>query len=248
MTARGARHRSFALASVALLAAACTGTAGAVKSGGPTPPVVLVLANNDIQGLKGVPAVREFVNQVEKLSDGHLTIRVESAWEGGNDEANVVRDVAAGEADIGWAGSRVFDTLGVDSLRPLSAPYLVDSYPLEVEVVQRGRSRLLSGVKAAGVSPLALDADELRFPAAVSRPLVILDDWAGLSVRTVPSLTQEAGITALGAAPVSGGDLVNGLESGEMDAIEVAWEGFMSNHIIDMAPTSRPTLHCGHGR
>src|SRR5512132_2438310 len=117
---------------VILFALALTGGCGSSgsgdKSGGPDEPKVLVLANNDGVNLDGAPAVQRFVDQVREISHGRLTVRVESSWAGGTTETSVVKDVAAGKADLGWAGTRAFDLLGVDSFRPLHAPFLVDSY------------------------------------------------------------------------------------------------------------------------
>jgi TRAP-type C4-dicarboxylate transport system substrate-binding protein len=228
-----------ALACLAYLVAACTAN-GAVKSGGPLPPTVLVLANNDTAGLDGAPAVQQFVDQVTAVSAGRLVIKVHSSWGGGNDEAKLVKDVSAGRADLGWAGTRAFDILGVDSLRPLSVPFLVDSYPLEAAVVRNGQRRLLADIAHAGVTPLALDADALRFPAAVAGPLRALNDWAGKSIRTLPSRVQETALSVLGAVAVSGGDLTNGLESGAIDGAEVSWQGYVIGHVVDQAKYVTP--------
>src|SRR5689334_9454453 len=96
-----------ALAAVAALATGCSATGGD-KSGGSGRPRVLVLASSDGVNLAGAPAVQRFVDAVAKLSNGRLTVRVEPAWRGGDDEARVIKDVAAGQADLGWAGTRAF--------------------------------------------------------------------------------------------------------------------------------------------
>ena len=53
----------------------------------------------------------------------------------GNAEINLIRDVNAGKADLGWAGTRVFDELGDPAFNPLHAPLLIDSYDLEEKVL-----------------------------------------------------------------------------------------------------------------
>ena len=77
------------------------------------------------------PALTYFVEQVEEISDGEIRIEIVGEWGDAADdaEAAVVRGVAEGDVDLGWAGSRVFDTLGVSDFQALTAPMLVDSMP-----------------------------------------------------------------------------------------------------------------------
>ena len=63
--------------------------------------------------------------EVEELSRGRLQIRFENSWgqgRDGNAEVNLIRDVQAGKADLGWVGSRAFDLVGVRAFGPLHAP------------------------------------------------------------------------------------------------------------------------------
>ena len=46
-----------------------------------------------------------------------------------------MRAVAAGQVDLGWSGTRVFDTMGVTSFQALHAPMLIDSYALQHAVI-----------------------------------------------------------------------------------------------------------------
>lgn len=187
--------------------------------------------------LDGAPAVQRFVDRVREISRGHLTVRVESTWAGGNTETRVVKDVAAGKADLGWAGTRAFDLLGVDSFRPLHAPFLVNSYALEAAVVRDPLGRqLLAGVEPTGVTPLALTADELRFPAATAKPLLSPADWRGRSFRTAGSRSQADAIEALGAKPVLDGDLTNLIQSGAIDGLETMWWTYQARSLHEVSP------------
>jgi TRAP-type transport system periplasmic protein len=218
------------------LTAGCGSLGGAEKSGSNVPKV-LVLANNDGTNLDGAPAVQRFVDRVREISRGHLTVRVESTWAGGSTETRVLKDVAAGKADLGWAGTRAFDLLGVDSFRPLHAPFLVDSYTLEAAVVRDPLGRqMLAGVQPTGVTPLALAADELRFPAATAKPLLSPADWRGRSFRTVGSRSQAEAIDALGAKPVLDGDLTNLFEEGAIDGLETMWWTYQANGLHALSP------------
>ena len=124
---------------VALALAGC-GLAAGNKAGGPGAPVVLRLAT--VNGTPGfMPQVDPYlVNRVAALSGGNVQIamvyHVGENVPGG--EQQVVRGVAAGRYDLGVVGTRVFDTLGVDSFQALTAPMLIDSYPLERAVIGSG--------------------------------------------------------------------------------------------------------------
>jgi TRAP-type C4-dicarboxylate transport system substrate-binding protein len=192
-----------ALVAVSLLSAGCDAAIGD-KSGGPARPRVLVLASNDGESLIGAPAVARFVGRVREVSGGRLTVRVVPSWQGGRSEARVVRDVAAGKADLGWSGTRAFDTVAITAFQPLHAPFLVNSYAGQAAVVKDGVARdMLSSLDAIGLTGLALTADQLRIPAAATRPLLTPADFRGLRFGTVASTVQTQGLRALGAEPVT---------------------------------------------
>ena len=218
-----------ALLGVAALAAGCTGTSGG-KSGAGSGPVTLVLANNDHDDLDGAPAVQYFADRLEELSGGSVVVEVRSRWKGGADEAQVLRDVAAGEADLGWAGTRALDRLGIADLTPLHAPFLVDTYAAQAAVLAddevRGR---LDALEAEGMVGLALLADELRFPVGVRGPLLSPQDYQGKRLRTVASDVQSESLAALGASPTS-----EGFEP-TMDGAELSWWTYLVNRFHEHA-------------
>jgi TRAP-type C4-dicarboxylate transport system substrate-binding protein len=191
-----------ALALAAVVAAGCGASAGGDKAGGPAGgTVVLRMASAG----NPPPPVTDFTRRVRALSGGSLQIQLISQW--GNyapsDEAQVVRAAAAGTVDLGWAGSEVFDTIGVPGLRALSAPLLIDSYPLEDAVLTSTLpERMLAGLGRVHVTGLGMLGDGLRHPIAVRRPLVAPADWRGLSIGTYRSGVQEQAIRALGGTPV----------------------------------------------
>jgi TRAP-type C4-dicarboxylate transport system substrate-binding protein len=115
-------------------------------------------------------------------------------------EQQVVKDVAAGEVDLGWVGTRVFDTLDVKSFRALTAPMLIDSYALESAVIERGiTERMMRGLDGLGVAGLGVLPDGLRKPAGVSGPIASPADWYGITFGTLSSNGQAEAIQALGA-------------------------------------------------
>ena len=85
-----------------------------------------------------------FGDAVGRVSGGRLRIKWLNEYgrgRDGNAEVNLIRDVNAGKADLGWAGTRVFDELGDAAFNPLHAPMLIDSYELEEKVLERRARR-----------------------------------------------------------------------------------------------------------
>jgi TRAP-type C4-dicarboxylate transport system substrate-binding protein len=191
---------------VLLLAAGCTHVTQAQdKAGGAGEPVVLTMANTngDIAGY--TPAVSYFVHRVEEISGGDLRIQVLDKYGRFADDAEqkVVRDTAADKVDVGWVGSRVFDTTGVSTMQALSAPMLIDSYALEDAVIHSGIVKpMLSSLDDIGIVGLGVVADGLHKPMAVRKPIVGPRDWRGIKFGIFTSNGQAAAIDALDATPV----------------------------------------------
>ncbi len=197
------KFAAFALAAaVAALVAGCRGGGGADKAGG-SRPVTLRMADGYDPDLTLEPAVAFFVRRAQELSNGKLRIKVVDNWAGNRPsfEQRIVRDVAAGRADLAWVGTRVFDTLGVDNFQALTAPMLIDNYALERAVIASNiPSQMLRGLGRLGVTGLAVLGGGLRKPIAQERPLLRPTDWHGLLFSVIRSNEQAAAIRALGAA------------------------------------------------
>src|SRR5262249_27214780 len=212
-----------AAAALACVVAACAAPGG-TKAGGASEPVTLRIAtvNGD---LSYTPQVGYFANRVSQLSGGN--VRIDHVLRVGNfapaAEQQVVRGVAAGTFALGFVGTRVFDTLGVRSFQALSAPMLIDSYPLERAVIGSGIPRqMMAGLGRLRVTGLAVLADGLHKPLAVARPLLRLRDWAGITFATFTSSAQDEAIRALGArvSNLFGGPLRAAVRSGKVQGFE----------------------------
>ncbi|MCA1678369.1 MAG: TRAP transporter substrate-binding protein DctP, partial [Actinobacteria bacterium] len=181
------------------LVTGCT-SGGSNKAGGQREPkpVVLTFANGTTDPLE----LDAFVDEVERLSDGAIRIEVHSNWRTGQVayENGLIRDVREGKTDLGWAGSRAWDSVGVNSFRALSAPFLVDSYPLEERVVRsplvKPMLRELGRVDLVGLGVLP---GAMRRPLGIRRPLVKPGDFAGLRIAVQQSRVADATMRALGA-------------------------------------------------
>lgn len=216
------------LAAGALLAG-CTPPAATDKAGGSAEPSVLTMANG-YSSLGYEPGVQEFVDAVEEVSGGALVVQVQHEWgDLSHDfEPGIVEAVAEGDVDLGWVATRVFDTMRLTGFQALTAPMLVDSYPLQRAVLESDiPDRMLASLEDVGVEGLGLLAGGLRKPISVDRPLLSLADWRGIRFQTFPSELQTAAIAALGAEPT---DVVfEGLDAGIADG---AIDGFEKNLLI----------------
>ena len=165
---------------VALVVAGCGG--GADKAGGQrtSKPTVLTFANAN-----GEPGTLQlFANAVQQRSGGTLRIEFKNDWrQGATDyEAGVIRDVGAGKADLGWAGTRAFDDVGVSSFDALHAPLLIDSLPLERKALESPLvPQMLDGLEKVGVVGLGILPGPLRKPLGVAR-LVRPEDYKGKTI------------------------------------------------------------------
>ena len=188
-----------------------------------------------------VPGVQYFVSQVKERSGGNLRIELTSGYGDYADDAEqqVVRAVAAGKADLGWAGARVFDTMGVTSFQALQAPMLIDSYPLEQAVIAAGiPDQMLEGLDKVGVAGLGVLADGLRKPVAVKGPLLEAADWRGITFGTLKSQGQAETIRALGATPMDifGRSRNEALSSGKLQGFEMNLLLYDSSVLANAAP------------
>jgi len=251
----GIRNRTVLAALVlavtaALALAACSrgGSAGEDKAGG-SEPVVLRLANTNGK-IDFTPAVEYFVKRVEELSGGDFRIEVADEWGGfaSDAEQQVVRAVSAGEVDLGWVGTRVFDTLGATNFQALTTPMLIDSYPLQNAVIEAGiTEEMMPGLDGLGVAALGVVPDGLRKPIGVDGPILSPADWQGLTFGTLLSDGQAEAIRALGATPaqVNGTEREAGLADGTIHGFETSiWVHQHNPSLPRLAPyvTSNVTL------
>ncbi len=189
---------------IALGLASLAGCAGSQlnKAGGPGARrvVVLTLANYSTDAGE----VGGFAANVARLSHGSLRIEVESGWRLGQVayEDGLIGDVRGGKADLGIAGARAWDSVGVRSFRALGAPLLINSYALQDAVLTSGlTARMLKGLGALGLNGLGVLPGPLRYPVGITRPLLGPSDYAGQRIGVQQSLVASSTFRALGAKP-----------------------------------------------
>ena len=120
-----------------------------------------------------------------------------------SEETSLLADVASGRAELGWAGTRAFGKLGVRSLDPLQAPFLITSYEAEAAVCRSHYTQeALGALTALDLQGIAVLGGELRKPFGITRVLVGASDYAGARIRTHASAVGEETFRALGAVPL----------------------------------------------
>ena len=164
------------------------------------------------------PFAEEFAAATARLSGGaiRIDIRVGRVLQA-NYERFTVEDVQKGKAQLGSVAARVWDTMGVTSLRALLAPLFVDSLALQRRVLESPlAARMLAGLDRGGVVGLAITPGPLPPPARDDAParrprrLRGSDDRDQVRRRR-PGDFRGAGATTRGytsgAAPFDGAEL-----------------------------------------
>jgi TRAP-type C4-dicarboxylate transport system substrate-binding protein len=162
---------------------------------------LLTIANRDT----GKQDLAEYVDAVNRLSDGSIKLQLETDWraaDGDAGDARTVADVRAGRVDLAKVPVRVYERLGIVDFEALRAPFLVDGFRLERAVLAGPpRDEVLRGVRSLGVEGLALLPGGLHRPFGLARPLRGPSDYRGRTIAVGPSRVAERTVSALGATP-----------------------------------------------
>jgi TRAP-type C4-dicarboxylate transport system substrate-binding protein len=149
--------------------------------------------------------IDNFVDAVKAASAGAIEITVTHGWRQGepNYEVDLIKDVADGKADLGVAGARAFDSIGIRDFQPLVAPFLIDSYDLQRRVLESDTATtMLPGLRQAGLEGLGYLVGPLRRPIGFTRSLASPSDFDGAMIGIRTSRVAEMTFAALGATAV----------------------------------------------
>jgi len=182
--------------------------------------------------------VHEFIDQVKTLSHGNITI--EPIWDAGAEttppfEQGVVKVVKDGQYDLGMAGSRAWDSLGVTSFQALQAPFLITNDALAEAVASSDiAKRMLAGLSSVNVTGLALWPEDLRHPFSVvpGEPILSPHDFEGKTVRVVPSEVSNLLIKTLGGNPMFGDGDYQRAESGLRQGFSLTGTPIATGNVI----------------
>ena len=194
--------------------------------------------------------VEPLINALASSTDEAPQIEIDFEWQdahaGVDVERDIVEAVASGELDLGFVGTRAISELGAPSFDALTAPMLVDSYPLQQAIMDSDiPDRLLVSLDDIGVTGLDVAAGPLRRPLGVSGPFLNPGDFAGTTFHTCRSASNAATVAALGAThtDVWGSERDDGLVDGTIDGTENSIDWMLSNGCA--RPMRRSTSPCG---
>jgi len=198
---------------LSLVVTACT-----PQSEGKT--LTLRLAISDEQGYPSEPYALEFIDQVNILSNGEITIK--PIWNAGKKtkagfETGVIQSVKEGKADFGLAAARAWDTEDIKSFQALQAPFLIDNDALAEAVATSDiAAKMLDSLSPAGVVGLTLWPEDLRHPFStlIDKPILSPADFTGRKIRVPKSVASEKLVETLGGTPMLGEGGYDGAESG----------------------------------
>lgn len=167
-------------------------------------------------------ALQRFAEDVFRVSRGRMGVELVPGYAGADDIA-LLDDMRAGRIAAGSVSASVWQSAGVNSFLALQMPFLVSNYSLERAVLSSPMAaQMLEGTDAIGLEGLAIHEGGLRKPAAVEGCLLALDDWRGISMRSVQSPLLSQSIRALGATPVQMplSEVRGAMQAGRLDALE----------------------------
>jgi TRAP-type C4-dicarboxylate transport system substrate-binding protein len=201
---------ALACAAVVGFTGGCSSSSGEPSQGkrGPAPyegkALTLTIGTDDSPGVPSADQISRFAEEVAKRTDGKITI--EPRWHAAGDghldwDQAVAAMVQDGELDLAVGPTWAWDVLGVTSLQPLQAPFLVDSDDLVADIVGDDdlAQSLMSGLDDAGVHGVAMWPEGLRHPFGFDQSLSAPDDYAGETIRSPKSRASTMLFQALGA-------------------------------------------------
>ena len=196
------------LATAAILAGCGAAGIGQGAGGGDTRAEQNRLILTIVTGEGVAEEASAFAAAVAEVSDGSIEVKVDNTSVPGHGvptyETDVIKYVADGKAQLGFVAARAFDTVGVRSFVGLHAPFLIDSYELEEQVLTSDWGQaLLDGTRSAGVVGIGYFQGPLRRPLGYTRALTDLAAYQGARIGIRASDLTEMTMEALGAAPIS---------------------------------------------
>lgn len=227
------------LAAVITLSA-CSVPLSVDKAGGDV--LVLSLATIDGGGAPYGQSVgpREFVQALEEISGGRLSVRLQTAYGevAADAETRIVQGIAAGQIDGGWPATRAFEAAGLPGLSVVEAPFVITSYAAQKAVVTGPVSgRLLDTLDGSGLVALGLTVGPLRRPWSVRAPLLDPTSWQGEAFRVFNSAVQDATVQALGGTPVAASyDFPALVDDGTLQGVELDLAQYVAAGYANLLP------------
>ena len=221
------------LTAVAALAVSAGGCTNVDRAGGKSADAVTTLTFAQQGDGQPPPQLQAWADQVERASNGSLTIDFKNGWRSGEvgGESATVADVKDGKVDLAWVGARVFDRVGVTDFQALLAPMLVDSHDLQAAIFEEGiPEEMLAGVADAGVQGLAVLPGPMRKLLGVEKAFVAPADFRGKVVGMQDSALTQRAMETLGAETLAlpGGAKLEGVDAYEQQLASIFGNGYVT--------------------
>jgi C4-dicarboxylate-binding protein DctP len=194
--------------SVVLMLTGCSGAGmgpAVDKAGVPVGPVTLRAWSPETEDRPTGMQLTAFAQAVQRLSGGAMAIDATYGTDqsGANPDTTVIDAVQKGDYEIGLVASRAFSTVGVDSFRALTAPFLIQTDTAADAVARDDQltGPMLAALPGAGLTGLALLPETIRHPFGVRGAILGPADYRGAVLRSLPSKETYAVFAALGARP-----------------------------------------------
>jgi TRAP-type C4-dicarboxylate transport system substrate-binding protein len=204
MSTRKGRGFLAALIGLALALSACTVPAAADRSGSvPSADVELVMAAPN-----GSSEITSFADAVAERSNASIHVdilgREATAEIAGVSGGKLLDAVQDGDVALAAIPVRDLTGLGMRSLDPLIAPFVIDSLVLQAAVLKDSDlvGSMVDDLDIDGVAVVGLLPGPLQYAYGVDRDLTSPKDFEGASIAMSPGEVAERGLTALGAHPV----------------------------------------------
>src|SRR6478735_8226280 len=148
---------------------------------------------------------QNFVNEVEKQSNGRIRVDVTEEWHMDDPSLlptraqDVIDAVRAGEAPLGLTGASAWHDQGIRSFDALVAPMLVDRTELQTAVLQGDiGAAMLDSLEGTGLTGVGILPGPIIHPWGLSRPVLDVADYEGGVFVGLPRPVVQRSIEALG--------------------------------------------------
>lgn len=167
-------------------------------------------------------AVNAFVEEVNAADVG-LTLQGQPS--NPTPEPDLIDQLSAGSVEMASISAAVWDTKDITAFQALQAPFLVDNYALEGEILNGDIGATMidqANDQARSIEVLAIHEGGLRKPLGRDQAFTTPDDFDGSTIRSVQSAVLSTGLRALGANPdpLPLPEVYQALENGTVDGME----------------------------
>lgn len=173
---------------------------------------------------------------VEERTEGRVKFQIFPAGQLGND-IEQLEQVMNGELDASIVGTPNFSGF-IGTLEAYQLPFLIDSYDVQIKLVQSDINREVLGVleDSLGVVGLTLFEGGLVHFGNTQRPIKTPEDLKGLRIRVAPSdlviqTMEEFGSTP---TPMVFTEIYSGLQTNVIDGVQTTLDAFVTSKFYEV--------------